>query len=53
MKKPEVEVIKLTEDVIRTSGNSCGDDCIPVQTECTPICKDNDPNTCDCVDGDD
>lgn len=52
MKNPELEIIRLTEDVVRTSGGDCNPDCIPVQTECTPICVGNCTDVCDCVEGD-
>lgn len=50
MTEPEVEVIKFAEDIIASSipCDVCSPDCIPVQTECTPICALNDPNVCDC-----
>lgn len=53
MRKPEVEVIKLTEDITLSSPGCgvCTGHCTPIQTECTPICQNDDPAVCDCVDG--
>ena len=55
MKKPIVEVIRLNEDIIRTSSpcSVCAPDCVSVQTECMPICVQKQTDVCDCVSGDD
>lgn len=53
MNKPEVEVIKLSVDVMTSSPPSCTDDCSPITSECTPICVDNCFGQCDCIAGDD
>jgi len=38
MKKPEVEIINITEDLLYTSGDECSPDCGSVGNSCDSEC---------------